>query len=315
MLCSFSVMKQVGISALNINNQKKNMKKNMIFSVALIAALTLSNSLNAKDQTNDSNDQEKNGSQELVSTNYSRNSLLNILSGIQNDLENRDIKAIKAKGNDISTFLKARKGNNNLSANQSNKIEKLLELEYGDSNESKTIFLPLRVENKPLRADNVKENINIYHFNTNEITNAKIRYVVYDDSNVNLGSDLSKLLVSVKKGNEANIRKEIKNVYKDIFRDSDENVSLVPRIRDNLTLASYLVNNKQSKAAQTTVEWTDSLIVLLVEATSDNSSEQKKIKNLREDVKDLSKVSDEDYISKWEKLDERLKVWWKKNKS
>lgn len=287
----------------------------MIFSVALIAALTLSNSLNAKDQTNDSNDQEKNGSQELVSTNYSRNSLLNILSGIQNDLENRDIKAIKAKGNDISTFLKARKGNNNLSANQSNKIEKLLELEYGDSNESKTIFLPLRVENKPLRADNVKENINIYHFNTNEITNAKIRYVVYDDSNVNLGSDLSKLLVSVKKGNEANIRKEIKNVYKDIFRDSDENVSLVPRIRDNLTLASYLVNNKQSKAAQTTVEWTDSLIVLLVEATSDNSSEQKKIKNLREDVKDLSKVSDEDYISKWEKLDERLKVWWKKNKS
>ncbi len=190
-----------------------------------------------------------------------------------------------------------------------------MELEYGDSSESKTIFLPLRVENKPLRVDNVKENINIYHFNTNESTDAKIRYVVYNDSNVNVGPDLSKLLVSVKKGNEANIRKDIKNVYKDIFRDSDENVSLVPRIRDNLTLASYLVNNKQSKAAEKTVEWTDSLIVLLVEATSDNSSEQKKVKNLREEVKDLSKLSDEGYISQWEKLDERLKAWWKKNKS
>ena len=289
------------------------MKKNTISLVALIAALALSNPLNAKDQTNsNSNDKEQSGNQELSSSNYSRNNLLNILSGIQNDLENRDIKAIKAKANDISNLLKARQDYNNLAASQTGQIEKLLELESGDSNDSKIVFIPLKVENKPLRVDNVKENINIYHFSTNEITNAKVRYVVYDDSDTNFEPDLNKLLASVKKGNESSIRKDLKNVYKDIFRDSDQNISLVPRIRDNLTLAKYLVNNKQAKAAEKTIEWTDSLILLLVEATSDNSSEQKKIKNLREELKDLSKLSDDDYMSEWEKLDERMKKLWKK---
>jgi hypothetical protein len=288
------------------------MKKNTIPLVALVAALTVSVPLNAKDKTSTSNDQEQSGNQELFSTNYSRNSLLNILSGIQNELENRDTKAIQAKANDISNFLKSRKNSNNLNANSTSKIEKLLELESGDSNDSKIVFIPLKVENKPLRVDNVKENINIYHFSTNEITNAKVRDVVYDDSDTNFEPDLNKLLASVKKGNESSIRKDLKNVYKDIFRDSDQNISLVPRIRDNLTLAKYLVNNKQAKAAEKTIEWTDSLILLLVEATSDNSSEQKKIKNLREELKDLSKLSDDDYMSEWEKLDERLKKLWKK---
>lgn len=291
------------------------MKKNTISLVALIAALALSNPLNAKDQTNsNSNDKEQSGNQELSSSNYSRNNLLNILSGIQNDLENRDIKAIKAKANDISNLLKARQDYNNLAASQTGQIEKLLELESGDSNDSKIVFVPLKVENKPLRFDTVKENLNIYHFNTNEINNAKVRYVIFDDSNSNVETDLNKLLANVKKGNENSIRRDVKNVYKDIFRDSDQNTSLVPRIRDNITLARYLVNNKQAKAAEKSVEWTDSLILVLVEATSDNSSEQKKIKNLREELKDLSKLSDEDYISEWEKLDERLKKWWKKNK-
>ena len=287
------------------------MKKNTIFSVALVAALTLANYANAKGQAND---QEKSGNKELFSNNYNRNNLLNILSGVQNDLENRDVKAIQGKADDISNFLKSRKNNNNLAAKQTSQVEKLLELEYGDASDSRTVFIPLKVENKPLKVENVKENLNIYHFDTNEITDAKIRYVVYDDSSKNVGSDLNKLLANVKKGNESNIRREVKNVYKDIFKDSDENISLVPRIRDNLTLAKYLVNNKQAKAAEKNIEWTDSLIILLVEATSDNSSEQKKIKSLREELKDSSKLSDEEYTSKWEKLDERLKLWWKKNK-
>lgn len=284
--------------------------------MALVATLALSGPLsaNAKDQSNfNSNDREQSSNQELSSTNYSRNNLLNILSGIQNDLESRNIKSAQAKANDISNFLKSR-NDNNMAANRTGRIEKLLELEYGDSNDSKTVFMPLRVENRPLEVDNVKESVNIYHFSTNEISDAKVRYVVYDDSNVNVESDLKKLMASVKKGDESNIRKDIKNVYKDIFKDSDRNISLVPRIRDNLTLSKYLVNNKQAKAAEKSVAWTDSLIVLLVEVTSNNPKEQKKIKSLREELKDLSKLSDEDYLSEWEKLDERLKKEWKKNK-
>lgn len=289
------------------------MKKNTISLMALFAVLALSNPLNAQANSN-SNDQEQGGTQELSSTNYSRNSLLNILSGIQNDLESRNMKAAQAKANDISNFLKSRKGNNNLAANRTGRIEKLLELEYGDANDSKTVFIPLRVENKPLSVDNVKGSINIYHFSTNEVSDAKVRYVVYDDSEMNVEPDLKKLLASVKKGDESNIRKDIKNVYKDVFKDSDRNVSLVPRIRDNLTLSKYLVNNKQAKAAEKSVAWTDSLIVLLVEVTSTDSSEQKKVKALREELKDMSKLSDEDYLSDWEELDERLKKEWKKNK-
>jgi hypothetical protein len=299
--------------------------KKIITTVALVVTLiAFSNLVKAQSMDNKSDSAQKPDSakqktdlsnkKELLTSDYNRNNLLSILAGIQNDLENKDLKTAQSKSSSVSAYLKDRRNNKGKISKQDNKVEKLLELEYGTLTDSKAVIVPLGTHDKVLKPLSIKEKIDIYHFSANQINNAKIRYVTYydkDDEGVN--KDLDNFLSAVTAGDEAKIRKELKNIYKDIFKDSDDKITTIAKIRDNLTLARYLASNGQPKAAEENVKWTDSLILKLIELTSNNPTEQQAVKKLKEELKDVSKLSDEKYLSEWEKLDIRMQEWWKKN--
>ena len=89
-------------------------------------------------------------------------------------------------------------------------------------------------------------------------------------------------------------------------------VSLVPKIRDSLVVAKYLIDSNQFKAAKNIVGVTDGMALSLVEATSDSPAEQRRIKELRRELNSISRVSDANYISEWEKIPEGIENFWKK---
>jgi len=269
---------------------------------------------NEVDKSNQINQKiDQSDKKELFTSDYNRNNLLEILSGVQNDLENKDLTAAQSKSGVIAAYLKDRRNNKGKISKLDNKIEKLLELDYGSLGDSKSVIISLGAEGV-LKPSSIKDKIDIYHFSANQINNAKVRYVTYydkDDSVIN--KDLDSFLSAVTKGDEVNVRKELKNIYKDIFKDSDNKITAISKIRDNLTLARYLASNGQPKASEDSIKWTDSLILKLIELTSNNPIEQQNVKKLKEELKDVSKLSDEKYISEWEKLDIRMQEWWKKN--
>lgn len=293
------------------------MKKNILIILTLIVALIAFANL-AKAQTTKSypagNDSNSSPQKELFTADSNRNKLLGILTDVQNDLENKDIPAVQARSNDISSYLKDRRNNSGKIAKQDEKVEKLLELEYGGFGESRSVIISLVNQDKVLKVSSLKDRIDLYHFSANQVNKAKIRYVTYhdkDDKKVN--NDLNNFLTAVTAGDELKIRKEIKNIYDNIFKDSDNKITSISKIRDNLTLARYLASNGQPRAAEDNIKWTDSLILKLIELTSTNPAEQKTVKRLKEELKDVSKLSDEKYISEWEKLDMRMQEWWRKN--
>ena len=293
------------------------MKKTIITTTTIIVALIIFSNLaraqNSVQSISDVNS-DPTTKKELFTSDYNRNNLLGILSGVQNDLENKDLKAVQTKSTSISAYLKDRRNNKGKISKKDDKVEKLLELEYGNFADSKSSTISLGSQDRVLKISSIKDKIDIYHFDANQINGAKIRYVTYyDKEDDTINNDLNKFLIAVTKGDELKIRKELKNVYKDIFKDSDDKVTSISKIRDNLTLARYLASNGQPKAAEDSIKWTDSLILKLIELTSDNPTEQQNVKKLKQELKDVSKLSDEKYISEWEKLDMRMQEWWKKN--
>lgn len=84
------------------------------------------------------------------------------------------------------------------------------------------------------------------------------------------------------------------------------------KIRDSLAVARFLLENNQAKAAQNSIGFTDTLILRLIEMKSDSPIEQKRIENLRKELNNISKVSDDAYISEWEKIPEEIEGWWEK---
>lgn len=293
------------------------MKKTIITTTTIIVALIIFSNLaraqNSVQSISDVN-ADPTTKKELFTSDYNRNNLLGILSGVQNDLENKDLKAVQTKSTSISAYLKDRRNNKGKISKKDDKVEKLLELEYGNFADSKSSTISLGSQDRVLKISSIKDKIDIYHFDANQINGAKIRYVTYyDKEDDTINNDLNKFLIAVTKGDELKIRKELKNVYKDIFKDSDDKVTSISKIRDNLTLARYLASNGQPKAAEDSIKWTDSLILKLIELTSDNPTEQQNVKKLKQELKDVSKLSDEKYISEWEKLDMRMQEWWKKN--
>lgn len=113
----------------------------------------------------------------------------------------------------------------------------------------------------PLGIDISGSKVTLSSFRDNEIDSAKVRYVSYDVGNKNAGIDINQLVFSTKRGEVEQIRKDIKNIYDDILIDQDNKISLVSKIRDNLAVAKYLLENNQPKAAQNTVGATDALIL------------------------------------------------------
>jgi len=240
---------------------------------------------------------------------YNYNYLLNILADIETNLESNNIEALKGKSEEIANYLNYHK-NKNQESDINYKGDKLLELQYGSWLEPKELLLPLELDNNSLTTNFLQNRIFLSNFQENEIDDAKIRYVSYNVKNENFTQDLYNLISSINNVNIKNIRKDVKRVQKDILIDNDDKISLVSKIKDNLILAKYLAENNQFKAAQNSIDVTDKLALKLIEATSNSPEQQAKIKKLRKELNNISKLSDENYISQWEKIPEEVGNWW-----
>jgi hypothetical protein len=260
----------------------------------------------------------KEKAKKLFTKEYDHNDLLNILADIETDLRSGNITSIKGKSDEILNYLnyhknEVKKSGADVLRKSDYKGDKVLELEYGNWFESKELILPLELENKPLNYNFLHDRIVLSGFTNNQINNAKIRYISYDIENKGGERDLYKLLSSIEEGNINQIRKNVIKVYDDILIDHSDKISLVARIRDNLIVAKYLNDNNQFKAAENSISFTDSLILRLIEATSNSPEQQAKVKNLRKELKNTQKLSDENYISEWEKIPDEVGNWWKNN--
>lgn len=275
-----------------------------------------SNALNARNTKSDTDIKKQ--IKEIFSKEYSGQDLLNILVNIENDILREDMDSLRSRSKEISDYLTYRrtevakhdKKYSNLDSPY--KGERVLEIKYGKRFNSKELVLPLTVQSAPLRADLADNEMVFSSFRDNEISEVTIRYVTYDVGNRNTGIDLRKLSSSVGRGNIKLIREDISNVYEDILVDHSSKISLVTKIRDSLAVAKYLLSNNQARAAQSSIGTTDSLMLRLIEARYNSPSEQRKIRNLRKDLDDVSKVSDASYLSEWEKIPHEIEDWWNK---
>jgi len=292
--------------------------KKLLLVVGIIAILvTTSNSLNAENLDSVKNNDvvvkesiAREDIKEPFTKNYDHDDLLLILAEIQDDLENKDLEAAKSKSDDILGYLNYHKNianNNDNTANNNYSGREVLELKYGNWYNPKLVVLPFRnLDNKRISYDSLKENIDLSNFRVNQINRAKIKYVTYDLKNETISKDIYNLLASLGQGDESDITKNIENIYENLFRDQDSKISLVSEVRDNLTLARHLIANRQFKAADNTVGTIDSLTLRLIELTAGNQNEQKRIKNLRKELNNIAKISDENYISQWKAVPEEI---------
>jgi hypothetical protein len=244
--------------------------------------------------------------------------LLNTLAEIENDLQNNNIKGVHAKSEVISDELvyfksEAKKHEaKNVQLSGEYKGDKVLELKYGSWFNSKKLILPLSPKGTKFTVESLKDRIVLSaYFRENEISDASVRYVTFNTESDKFRIDLQKLLSSVEEENITYIRESIKNIYDDVLVYHSEDVSLVPKIRDSLVVAKYLIDNNQFKAAKNTIGITDSLALKLIEETSNSPIEQEKIKNLRKELNDVTRVADANYLSEWEKVPEGIENFWK----
>lgn len=296
------------------------MKKN-ILTIGLITALGIglfSAAANSRAMKTGSGDESTKAKiKQILNQDYSNEDLLNILADIENSIQSSDTREVRAKAEEVSNYIAYRKNGimrhkGRYSSNNVYNGDKVLELKYGNWFNSKELVLPLAINHKPLKIELVKNRMALAALQTNEIDSARVRYVSYDIGNKKTGSDLSLLLSSLEEGSASDIRGRIQSVYTDILVDHDGKISLVAKIRDNLALAKFLLENNQAKAAQNSIGFTDSLMLRLIEIKADSPIEQRKIENLRAELNNIAKVSDDNYISEWEKIPEEVEGWWKK---
>lgn len=242
--------------------------------------------------------------------------LLNTLAAIEDDLQENNMSSVRDKSSELNETLvyyrtESQKNieENNYSGNEY-KGDKVLELRYGNWFRTKILILPLTSKNsedKVLRTHSLRAKVNLApYFRQNEIDDAKIRYVTFNSDSEKLRQDLSTLIAAIEENDADNIREVIKDIYNDLLVDYGGSMRLVPKIRDNLIAANLLMENGQYKAAESMVGFADSLMLKLIEMTEDNVIEQEKIKRLRLELKNISRVADESYISEWEKISDDL---------
>jgi hypothetical protein len=292
------------------------MKKILIISgIAVLGLGLFSNPSIAK---NSKTSQVKEQVKQLFSKEYNNEDLLYILADIEMNIQNNDMKEVRNKSEDLADYLHYRKSQIAMhkdkysDSNVAYSGSKVLEIKYGNWVNSKELILPIVIRNNPIAVDLLKNEEALMNFKENEINSAKVRYVSFDVGHKKAGSDLRELLSSLDEGDSKQIRENVKNVYDDILIDHDSKISLVSKIRTNLAVARYLNDNNQPKAAQDSVGVTDSLMLRLIEVRTDSQAEQQRIKDLRKALNNISKVSDANYLSEWEKVPEEVGNWGKK---
>jgi len=297
--------------------------KNILSAISLIAVLQtglFSSAANAKNTKKViSKETLKEKIEDLFVKDYDTD-LLNSLAQIETDLKNRHLSAVYEKSAEIADYLDHYKNQaekhkaENVQLSEKYKGDKILELKYGNWFNSKKMILPLNPRTSAFSFDSLKDRIVLSaYFAKNEINDASVEYVTYTTDSDKFRLDLHKLLSGIEERNSNYIRESINNIYSDMFVYHSIDISLVPKIRDSLVVARYLIDSSQFKAAKNIVGVTDGLALRLIEATSNSPAEQRRIKELRNELNSISKVSDANYISEWEKIPEGIENFWKKN--
>lgn len=297
---------------------KKNYFKEsaIVFAVIAVSLGLFSKALNARNSSKSENIKKQ--MREVFTKEYTGEDLLNILANIESDIRKEDNESLHKRAKEVSDYLDYRKTeivkHEKKYANDESFYSgsRVLEIEHGKRFNAKKTILPLTIQNNPLTATLEKNDMSISSFGDNEINEVTVRYVSYDSGNNEAGINLRRLLSNVEKGNVTMIRENIGNIYENILVDHDNKISLVAKIRDNLAVAKFLLANNQAKAAQKSIGATDSLMLRLIEARADSPSEQQRIRNLRKDLENVSKVSDASYLSEWEKMPQEIEGWWNK---
>lgn len=284
-----------------------------LFSTSLIAKTTTRNTKQSKISTKVEEVQEKIKGIFVRDYNYD---LLNILASIEDDLQENNMSSVRDKSSELNETLvyyrmeSQKNAEENSYAGNQYEGDKVLELAYGNWFRSKVLILPLTSkssDDKILRTNSVRAKVNLApYFRQNEIDSAKIRYVAFNIDSEKLRLDLSSLIAAIEENDADNIREVIKDIYSDLLVDYGGNIKLVQKIRDNLVVANLLMESGQYKAAESLVGFADGLMLKLIELTEDSAAEQEKIKQLRVQLKNISRVADENYISEWEKIPDDL---------
>jgi len=244
--------------------------------------------------------------------------LLGSLAAIENDLQNNNLKKVRAKYDEIQDYLIYYRSEAQIHKEQNVKLddryrgERVLEFKYGYWFNSKKLILPIAPRGKAFSAVSLKDKIVLStYFKKNEINMASVEYVSFDTESESFRLDLHRLLAAIEESNISSIRESIRNIYDDMLVKHTENISLLPRIRDSLVIIRYLIDNNQFRAGEAVIEATDFLILQLIRETSNSPIERKKIKNLYKQLYDFEKVTDENYLMEWEKIPDGIENFWK----
>lgn len=294
---------------------KSTFKKTLLASAAIFIAVGLfSNALNARSNDSDSVAAKI---KKVFSRDYNDGVLLNILTDIQNNINQGDVHLMHNRAEDLEDYIDKRDSRLHNKKHSESQVSysgaRILQIDYGRLFNSKRLILSLNVKSNPLAIDLGKNKSIISSFKDNEINEAKIKYVSFDTKNKKANASLRSLVSNLKKEDIDMIEEDISDIYDNILIDHKDSVSLVSQIRDNLALAKYLINEKQVKAAEKTVENTEILMILLIEAKSDLPAEQQRVRALRKELKNVSRAVDSKYLSEWEKFPAEIKDWWTKN--
>lgn len=306
---------------------KKNLSAISIF-LATLAAMLFSSSLIAKTINRNSSASSKiEALQEKITEIFSKDynaELLNNLMQIESALKNNNMPEVQERAKEVASSLtyyrdEAKKHQNeNVKLSNSYQGDKVLYVKYGSWFNSKEMLLPLTTavsKDKTLKENLVQNNLVLTpYFHQNEISSAKIKYVSFNTDSEKFRKDLNNLLASIEENDKTAIRENINDIYDDMIIEHNEKISLVSKIRDNLVIANFLNESNQYKAADGIIGVTDSLVLKLIEATANSPAQQEKIKELRRDIRNTSKISDENYISQWEKIPDEIENMFNKAK-
>lgn len=303
---------------------KNNLSAIGIF-LATLTAMLFSSSLIAKTINRNSSASSKiEVVQEKITEIFSKDynaDLLNNLMQIESALKNDNMTEVQERAKDVASALtyfcdEAKKHQDEkVHLNDTYKGDKVLYVKYGSWFNSKEMLLPLTSslsKDKGLKESLTQNNLVLTpYFHQNEISSAKIKYVSFNTDSEKFRKDLSDLLASIEENDKTSIRENIKDIYDDMIIEHSEEVSLLNKIRDNLVIANFLNESNQYKATEGVIGITDSLTLKLIEATSNSPAQQEKIKELRRDIRNTAKISDEDYISQWEKIPDEIENMFK----
>ncbi len=249
---------------------------------------------------------------------YEGSELLILLVQIEKSLQTKNLDQLNQQAENISDFIDfykkeaKKRQQENVVSDLNYMGQKVVELEYGNWLNSKILLVPFeeKLREKMLLQNFTKKDLSNF-FAENEINEAKVRYISYNLDNKELRLDLYKLITNIEEYDFKAAHKTVNRIYDEILINHESKASMALKIRDHLTVAKYLMDYGQIRAAKNTIKITDSLMLRLIEAMSDSPQEQQKVRDLRSELENIEKVSDKNYHSKWEKLSIEIENWWK----